>query len=334
MPIMLIILLALVIIATAVGTVNVPFLQVVKIILKQLGIWKSVSVDENFSYIIFYIRLPRVLVAVLVGAALSTSGAVMQGMFRNPMADPGIIGVSSGASLGAVIAIALGLSTASFFFLPLFASAGALLVAFVIFVLSVRGGKVPVLTLVLSGIAVSMFVGAVSSVILTIINHEQVSQFVFWNMGGLNNSMWEHVKIAAIPIAACVIIMLAFSRDLNLLLIGEEESHSVGLNPSRTRKILLFLATVATATAVSVSGNISFVGLIVPHILRLMLGPDHRILLPASAVGGAIFLVICDLIARTILIPREIAVGIITSLLGAPYFLFLLIRAKKGANVL
>lgn len=328
-PVMLALLAFLMIIATAVGAVYVPLGDTAKIILKNLGILNGGTFTESQESIIFFVRFPRVIVAVLVGAALAASGTVMQGMFRNPMADPGIIGVSSGASFGAVAAIALGLTARSIYFTPLFATAGAFAAAWAIFMLASRGGKIPVLTLILSGIAVSTFIGAVTSLILTRINEYQVREYLFWSVGSLNARRWEHVSLVALPIAVCIAVLIVFARDLNVLLLGEEEAQSVGLNPSKARKRLLFFVSVTTAMAVCVSGSISFVGLIVPHIMRLLVGPDNRLLLPASALAGAIFLVGCDLAARVVIMPAEIGVGIITSLAGAPYFLYLLNRARK-----
>lgn len=331
---MLLALMAVVVFATAVGAVYVPFAQTVKIILKNFGLIKNVEFQSGQESIIFYIRFPRVLVAVMVGAALATSGAVMQGIFRNPMADPGTLGVSSGASLGAVVAIALGLTTRSLYVMPVFAAAGALTVAFVIFVLSLRSGKISPLTLILSGIAVSMFVNAITSVVLSFARSDQIKEYIFWTTGGLGSRRWEHLAIGIGPILICGALLFLFSRELNVLMLGEEEAYALGLDPSKARKIMLFLSSITTAAAVSVSGNISFVGLIVPHIMRLIVGPDHRALLPASAVGGALFLVLCDVVARTVIQPEEIGVGIITSLLGAPYFLSLLIKTRKEGALL
>jgi iron complex transport system permease protein len=328
-PLMLAILAVVLVFATAIGAVYIPFFQTVKIILKNWGLLEGTDFSKGQESIIFFVRFPRVVVAALVGAALATSGAVMQGLFRNPMADPGVIGVSSGAGLGAVAAIALGLTAKSIYFTPLFASVGALTAVAIVFLLSVRGGKIPTLTLILAGIAVSTFIGAITSVLLTMINDYQVRAFLFWTVGGLGDRRWEHVKLVAAPILVCILLLFSFARDLNVMLLGEEEAQAVGLNPSRVRKLLLLLVSVTTAMAVSVSGSISFVGLIVPHILRLLVGPDHRRLLPASALGGAIFLVACDLVARVVIIPREVGVGIVTSLVGAPYFLYLLMKSKK-----
>ncbi len=332
-PAMLAVLIVAMVAATATGAVHVPFFDTFKIILKNMGFFKNTVFAEGQEPIIFLVRFPRVLVAALAGTALAASGAVMQGMFRNPMADPGILGISSGAGLGAVFAIKLGVTAAGIFFMPAFAFAGAFIAISVIYILSYRKGKIPVMTLILSGIAISTFLGAITNIILTLSYDYQIKEFLFWSIGGLDNRRWEHVQLVILPIAISVALMFVFSRDLNVLLIGEEEAKSVGLNPGRTRTVLLMLISVATASAVCVSGSISFVGLIVPHIMRLIVGPDHKILLPASAVGGAIFLVICDLISRVVVMPNELGVGIITSLVGAPYFLYLLLKSKKEGGI-
>jgi len=334
-PVLLLLMAALavlLVIATAVGTVGVPFFQTVKIILKNVGILKDVEFPQGWEQIIFFVRFPRVITACLVGAGLAASGTVMQGMFRNPMADPGILGVSSGAGLGAVTAIALGLTARSIYVMPLFASAGALFASFTIYVLASRDGKTPIVNLVLSGMAVSMFLGSIITIVLTYIHGDQVKQFLFWTTGSLNGRRWEDAAISAGPIVIGIAILMFYTRDMNVLLMGEEEAQTVGMDTIRVRKMLLIVSSVITATAVCVSGSISFVGLIVPHIMRLILGPDHRVLLPSSVIGGAIFLVLCDLLGRTVS-TREISVGIITALIGAPYFLFLLNRARKDGGI-
>jgi iron complex transport system permease protein len=362
LPAMLLILAAAAVLAAGAGSVAVPFVQTLKILVKNVGsaiiavvrpvlsqvpvlenlvpvlensglLCQDVVFDPGYEQIIFFVRLPRVLLAVLTGAALSLSGAVMQGLFRNPMADPGILGVSSGAGLGAVIAIGTGLAARAIFFLPICASIGSLAASFLIFALSVRKGKIPVMNLILSGIAVSMFLSAVTTVLLSFISGDQVKQYIFWTVGNLNRSRWESIKLVIIPLILCTTALLGLAKELNIMLLGEEEAQSVGLNPVRIRKLMLVLASVNTAVCVAVTGTISFVGLIVPHIMRLIVGPDHRVLLPSSVLGGAVFLVLCDLVGRVVLIPEEISVGIVTSLLGAPYFLFLLNRTKRGEGV-
>ncbi|HHV60680.1 MAG TPA: iron chelate uptake ABC transporter family permease subunit [Clostridiaceae bacterium] len=334
LPVMLLLLAASVVVATAVGDVYIPFSDTVRIILKKWGLLKNIEFSYGHEAIIFNVRFPRVITAVLVGGALAASGTAMQGMFRNPMADPGLIGVSSGASLGAVTAVALGLTVKSLYFMPVLAAFGAAITALVIYLLAARDKKVPVLTLVLAGIAVGTFISSVTSMILMSLHQQnQIKEFLFWSIGGLNDRRWEHVKLIALPVIICVLIMMFFSKDLNILLLGEEEAQSLGLDPVKARRGLLFLASAATASAISVGGNISFVGLIVPHIMRLILGPDHRVLLPASFFGGSVFLILCDIIGR-VMFPVEVNAGIITSLVGAPYFLYLLIMARKGGNLL
>lgn len=331
--IMLAALLLVMIAGVASGSTSISPVEVLKIILGKWGITGGAGGQNANEAIVYLVRFPRVVVACLVGAALAVSGAVLQGMFRNPMADPGILGVSSGAGLGAVTALALGLTAQSMFFLPLFASVGALVTVVIIYLLSVRDGKIPTLTLILSGIAVSTFIGAITNVVLTKMDEYQIKTFVFWTVGGLRDRVWEHAGMIALPVLVCIMILLGFARDLNILLLGEEEAQSVGLNPSRTRKLLLVFASITTALAVSVSGPIGFIGLIVPHMMRLITGPDYRLLIPTSAIGGAIFLVLCDIISR-ILPSGEIGVGIVTALIGAPYFLYLLAKARKEGAAL
>jgi iron complex transport system permease protein len=332
LPFMFLLLIFVVIVAVSVGAVYVPLDRAFRIILAHMGLLQDPSLPQDQNSIIFLVRLPRVLIACLAGGALAACGAVMQGMFRNPMADPGILGVSSGAGLGAVVAITLGFAAQSIYLLPLFASAGAMLAVTAIYFLSLRKGKISPLTLILSGIAVSTFIGAFIQLVLMNSNTYELHKFVFWTMGGLNGMMWDQVRLITVPVILLLLILMLFSRDLNLMQLGEEEAQSVGMDPSRTRKLLLLLSSLLTACAISVCGPVGFVGLIVPHIMRLITGPDHRILIPVSALGGSIFLVVCDIISR---MPSsgEISVGIITAMLGAPYFLYLLIKTRKEGGI-
>lgn len=328
-PIFILILILTIVISSAIGAVRVPLMETFKIFMNKLFNTGFVIKNEGLISIIYNVRFPRVLVSAVVGAALATCGTVMQSMFRNPMADPGVIGISSGASTGAVIAVALGLTAKSLYYMPVFAAAGALFAAFTIYNIASYKGKVPVLTLILSGIAVSTFLGAVNSLILSKISQYKVREYLFWSIGSLSDRRWEHVNLAVIPIIILIIVLFTFSKELNILLLGEEEAHSMGVNPTKSRRKILFVSSLTTAIAVCVSGNIGFVGLVVPHILRLIVGPDNRILMPLSAFGGAIFLIVCDLLARTIIMPEEIGVGIVTAMIGAPYFIYLLIKARR-----
>ena len=279
--------------------------------------------------VLWFIRMPRVTVAILAGAAFAAAGAVMQGVFANPLADPGIIGVSAGASFGAVICISMGLTSLSLYYMPMFALIGALASVAAALALTFRHGRIPPMTLLLAGVAVSMFLGAITNGLLTFMNEYNLREFLFWMVGGLDYRRWEHVGIAALPILLGIFLLCLLARHLNALALGENEAKSLGMNVLLYRAIFLFTASLVTATAVCVSGMIGFVGLVVPHITRMLMGPDHRILIPASALLGALFLLLCDTLGRTIAPPAEIRVGIMTALIGAPYFLYLIRRMRK-----
>lgn len=322
-------------ISLAVGQVDIPLSALFHTALAQIGwgIADGQTMTAEQAAVFYHIRLPRLIIGVLVGSALAVSGAVMQGVFGNPLADPGIIGVSSGATLGAVISIALGLSTVSLYFMPLFALAGALAAVVITVFLAMRNGKIPVMVLLLAGVAVSLFFYALTSGALTFMNEYKLKEYLFWTVGGLDYRRWEHIGLALGPIFIGMVILFFMARHLNILVLGEDEAKAVGVPVALLRMILLFVATLTTAFAVCVSGNIGFVGLVVPHIMRLILGTDHRILLPACALAGAFFLVGCDTLGRLIIPPSEIRVGIMTAFIGAPYFLYLLRRAHKGGGL-
>ena len=274
---------------------------------------------EAATTIVTAIRLPRIALAAVVGFGLATAGTVMQGFFRNPMADPSIIGVSAGAAVGAVAVIALGsvgplgLEAAAF--------AGALVAALAVYLIATRGGRTPVATLLLAGVAVQALLGAVVSLLL-LLSGENLREAIYWLMGHLHRSAWDDVAVAAPIVLGGFLLLLPYVRELNVLLLGEEDAHAVGVDVERTKLLLLAGASLVTAVAVSVAGVIGFVGLIVPHAVRLVVGPDHRVLLPASAFAGAAFLVATDTIARVG--AAELPVGIVTAFLGAPFFLYLL----------
>lgn len=319
---------AVVLISLAVGQVYVPWQDATAVIFNNIGLGGNGFTGEQQA-VIWHIRLPRVLVGMFVGAALAVSGAVMQGVFGNPLADPGIIGVSGGASFGAVVAISLGLTSMSFYYMPLFALGGALLAVGITVSLAMRQGKIPVMILLLAGVAVSIFMSALTSGLLTFMSEYRLREFLFWMVGGLDYRRWEHVAMAVGPITIGTIILCIFSRHLNVLVLGEQEAKAVGMSVAKMRLSLLFIASLTTAVAVCVSGSIGFVGLVVPHMVRMLLGAEHRIVLPASALTGAIFLVACDTIGRAVSPASEIRVGVVTAFVGAPYFLYLLRQAHK-----
>ncbi|MFC7073138.1 vitamin B12 ABC transporter permease BtuC [Halovenus rubra] len=275
------------------------------------------DVPTTAQIIVSDIRLPRILLGAIVGFVLATAGTVMQGFFRNPMADPSIIGVSSGAAVGAVAVIAFSLT------IPLQVAAfiSSLVTAFAVYIIATNNGRTPVATLLLSGVAVQTFLGSIISYML-LQSGESLEQAVYWMMGHLSNSRWSEVEIT-LPFAIILFIaLLAYARDLNVMLLGEEDAQSLGINVERTKRLLLGGSAVITAAGVAVAGVIGFVGLIVPHMMRLVVGPDHRILIPTSALSGATFLVLADTLARAG--PAEVPVGIVTSAVGAPFFLLLL----------
>ena len=308
------------------GQMDLPFSHVIAAVGQGLGLplAQNTTVPANELAVIWHIRLPRTLVGLMVGAGLGISGAVLQGIFANPLADPGIIGVSSGASAGAIVVIAAGLSSISLFALPAGAFVGALLAVGVTVFLSMQHGRIPVLRLLLSGVVVGMFLAAFTAAVLTAVNENKMQEYLFWTIGGLDYRRWDHVLLGIGPLAVSTGIMLLLTRQLNILVLGDTEARAVGMPVLKYRLLLLTLAALTTATGVCISGNIGFVGLVVPHMMRLLIGPDHRRLLPASLLAGAAFLVFCDALGRVIVPGMEIRAGIMTAFIGTPYFLYLL----------
>lgn len=317
------------------GQIEIPVSHALAVIGYQAGIpfFDINDFSREELAVIWYIRLPRMLIGLLVGAALGLSGAVMQGIFSNPLADPGIIGISAGAATGAVLSIALGISAVNMFAMPMMAFCGSIIAVCITVFLAMKNGKIPVMTLLLSGVAVGMLLGAITSGTLTFMNEQKLQQYLFWMVGGLDYRRWEHVYVAVLPIMIGSFILILLARHLNILSLGETEAKAVGMPVLPYRLGSLFVAAMITATSVCVSGNIGFVGLVIPHLMRMLLGPDHRILLPASGLGGALFLIICDSIGRVIISPVEIRVGIMTAILGTPYFLYLLRKMHRNTFV-
>lgn len=333
--ILIVLLLGIIIIALHLGTIKVPVLGGLQSIWQGLGIPVTVTnpLEPEQEAVLWYIRMPRILIGLMVGASLALAGAVMQGIFSNPLADPGIMGVSAGASLGAVIAISLGLTSMGMFYMPMFAFVGAFMAVSITILLTMRGGRVETATLLLAGVAISMLLGAFTSGILTLMNEYRLREFLFWMVGGLDFRRWEHVFLAIGPFLIGTTILITLGRQLNVLVLGDTEAKALGVPVMLYRLVFLFLASFITATAVCVSGAIGFVGLIIPHIVRILVGPDHRVLLPVSALAGALFLIFCDTLGRVLAAPSEIRVGIMTALLGAPYFLYLLRRVRQKGGI-
>ncbi|WP_067928992.1 FecCD family ABC transporter permease [Alicyclobacillus shizuokensis] len=272
------------------------------------------------------IRWPRALAAVLVGAGLAATGAVLQAVFRNSMADPAVIGVSSGASLGAVLTIQTGLAQLNAWSTPVGAFVTGLLVVYVIYRLATLQGKTAIHALLLAGVAVGSFSSAMVTLLLSLAPLETMQQMLFWLMGGLDGTTWMNVWMILVFVAGGFVVYLWHAHALDILSLGEEQAEGLGVPLQRTKQVLFATSALVVGACVSVSGVIAFVGLIVPHLVRMWVGPRHRLLLPASAMGGGILLALADVLARMVLQPVELNVGVVTSCLGAPFFLYLLRR--------
>ncbi len=319
-PFTLVIFLITLLFSISYGAVHIPFADVVRVFLG--------SGNDTDQFIILSLRLPRIVEAAMAGAGLSIVGACLQALLRNPMADPYVLGVSSGAAFGATIAIILGLglfqmSLSAFFF--------ALVTIYMVYTFAKTGFKVSPTAMLLAGIALSTFLTALIS-LLMLLNHDELSKIVFWTMGSFSLITWTQVYFSAPVILGGSLILYFFTRDINVIMTGEEAAEHLGVDTEAVKKYVLLLSSLITATIVSISGIIGFVGLIIPNISRLLVGPDNRILVPFSALLGATFMVFTDTLARLILAPAEIPSGIITAALGGPFFLYLLIKSKNKAE--
>ncbi len=317
----MILLLLIIFFASTLGATKIPFMETIKVILNKIPwINKYISlqgIKKSHMIIILNIRLPRIILSALVGTALAGAGVVFQGIFKNPMADPYVLGVSSGAALGATLAMILN-------FTGILLGLGALnIMAFG----GAVGNRTPVVTLLLAGLALNFFISALISLLMTL-NRNEVEKIVFWTMGSVSAASWKHV-IAILPFVIIgSFIIYVLSRDLNIVLMGEETAKNLGIEVEKVKKIALIVGSIVAASAVSVSGIVGFVGLIVPHMIRLIVGPNHKVLIPFTLVAGGMFVVIADTLSRILIPPIEIPLGVITSLFGAPYFIYLLCKNK------
>lgn len=327
------ILVALALLSLTLGSAELKVSQVIKTLVESLPVIgpRFVSgVDPVDRMIILNLRLPRIIVSILVGLVLAVAGVIYQALFRNPMADPYVIGTSSGAALGATLAylLNLNLSFLGLTSLPVLAFTGSMLSTAFVYRISKTGKKAPTTILLLSGIAVASFFSAVTT-LLMILNRSELHQIFFFLMGGFFNCRWRQVYII-LPFAVLGLIISAFFyRELDIMLMGDEKAYHLGLEEGRLQLEMIISASLLVAAAVSVAGIIGFVGLVVPHMARLVVGPLHRRLLPVSALTGGVFLLAADTIARSIVAPIELPVGIITAFIGAPFFLYLLKKEKR-----
>ncbi|MFJ2512072.1 FecCD family ABC transporter permease [Streptomyces griseoviridis] len=325
---LLLALLALVPVAASMGAYPVPVTDVLASVQHRIGLGGT-GLDRVAESVLWNVRFPRIVLALLVGASLGCAGALMQGVFGNPLAEPGVIGVSSGAAVGAVGAIAFGLTFLGNWTVTLFAFVSGLATALLVYTMSRSGGRTEVVTLILTGIAVNAFGGALIGLFLFFADTAAVNQITFWQLGSLSAATWPKV-LAVLPCAAVgLAVAPLYSRRLDLLALGERPARHLGVDVERLRIVLVLVIALLTAAAVSVSGIISFVGLVVPHLLRMAAGPGHRFLVPASALLGALVLLAADLTARTVAAPAELPLGVLTALLGSPFFFWLLRRTRR-----
>ena len=322
-----------ILISALVGQLAVTPAEVVGSLLRAAGIPNGWAPgDPIVESTLWVVRFPRIVMALAVGAALAAAGAVMQAVFGNPLAEPGVVGVSAGAALGAATAIVLGLSAFGEFLIAVPAFAGGLLATLLVYLVSRANGRTEVVTLLLTGIAVNAFAGAGLAFVLFSASSANREQIIFWQLGSLGGSLWREVVIVAVVAVAGVIVATLLGRRYDVLALGERNARHLGIDVEQLRLISVVLVALLTGVAVAFVGIIAFVGLVVPHVVRMLLGPSHRSLIPVSAVGGATLLLYADLLARNLAPGAELPIGLLTSLVGGPFFFFLLWRQRRRAG--
>ncbi len=328
------ILFAVMLVAVSVGSADLSILDSLKLVADRVpflgNLVDTSHIGTTYEIIVWKVRMPRILLSALVGGSLAIVGGVFQGVFGNSLADPHILGVSSGAALGATFGMLTG-ATISFLGLGIVgvcAFLGALITVFFVYNVARVGGEISPVNMVLTGTAISMMLSAVISLIMTF-DKENIGRVYMWTMGSFSSASWDKVEFLLVFFVLGGGVLLTFANKLNVIMLGDEEAKSLGVDTLRVRRILIVVSSLLVAAAVSVSGVIGFVGLIIPHMIRLKSGANNKKLLPYAMLWGAIFMVICDTLARTITAPTEIPVGIITSIFGAPFFVFLIVKNKK-----
>ncbi len=313
-----------------IGAVEIPPSQAVAIFFSHLGIDIGVPFEPRTDAILWNIRLPRIVLGILVGGSLGIAGAALQGVFRNPLAEPGIIGVSSGAAVGAVAAIVLGINILGTGGVAVSAFVCGLIATAVVYLVARSYGQTEVTTLILAGIAVNATAGAFTGLFIFIADDDQLRSITFWTLGNVGGATWAAIG-PVLPFFLVGLVLLPFwARSLNLLTLGDREARHLGVSTERVRLCVIVLSALLTGAAVSVSGIIAFLGLVVPHIIRLTAGPNHGFLLPASILGGATTLLLADLFSRTVVVPAELPLGVVTGMIGGPFFLWLVHRTHSA----
>ncbi|MEM8486482.1 MAG: iron ABC transporter permease [Bacteroidota bacterium] len=332
-------LLVVFVVSLGLGGITISPVQVLGILLDRLGLSSGIAYADQQAMVLMAIRLPRILLAMLVGAGLAVSGAIMQGLFRNPLADPGLIGVSSGAALAAVLMIVFGttiLGTASTIWqlwaIPLAAFLGSLAAIYLVYTLATWKGQTSVATMLLAGIALNALTAAGTGLMLMIADDAQLRDITFWTLGSVGGATWKSLAIIAPLVLIGIGIAIKLAASLNAMMLGEADATHLGIKVQYVKGLVVWITGLTVGATVAVTGIIGFVGLVVPHLLRLATGPDNRLLVPGSALLGASLLLAADLLARTIIAPAELPIGIVTSLLGAPFFLWLLLKYRDEAG--
>ena len=324
----------LLILSLSVGALSIPPLEVLKVFGYRLGLVEGI--DETMNLVLFDIRLPRLILTVLVGASLGLAGSVLQGLFRNPLVEPGIIGVSNGAALGAIFcimfvgAVAPGIaSLLGNWMMPVAAFIGGLLATMFALRISQFAGKTQITYLILGGVAVTALSGAVIGLAIFYADDQQLRNYTFWTLGDLSIATWDKLAVLFPLILISTIALVQIAPSLNAIALGESEAFHSGVDVERVKFIAILFSALAVGTAVAYTGIIGFVGLVVPHVIRMSMSSDNRLVLPASAIGGAALLILADIFARTIVAPAELPIGVITAVIGTPFFIYLLISSKK-----
>jgi len=323
-------------VSLSIGQVTIPIKDISIILFKKVGLFSTYKTNSVYETVLWSIRLPRLITTVLIGAALAISGAALQGLFRNPLVEPGLIGVSSGAALAVVILIVFGsafsLNEGSIgmnFLMPAFAFCGGLIATLVVMKIGSQVGKTNIAVLILAGVAINAFAGALMGLVIFNADENQLRMFTFWTLGDLSGASWQSLLIAAPLLILSSLWLLTFQNPLNAIAIGEAEAFHMGVDVEKVKKSIVFFSALAVGISVSLAGIIGFIGLVVPHLIRVIFQSDNRLVLPASLLGGPLLLLLADLASRTLVAPSELPIGVVTALVGAPFFIFLLSRAKK-----
>ncbi|NOT76085.1 MAG: iron ABC transporter permease [Cyclobacteriaceae bacterium] len=327
-------------IALSIGQVTIPIGDILQIFSSKIGLTTYES-DGVFETVLLKIRFPRLVMTVLIGSALAVSGAALQGLFRNPLVEPGLIGVSSGAAVAVVALIVFGSmiipdqDTVQMNMLrPMIAFAGGLLATFMVIKIGEQVGKMNIAVLILAGVAVNALAGAIMGLIIFYADENQLRMFTFWTLGDLSGATWGSLLIAAPILILAIVMLLRFQHALNAIALGESEAYHMGVDVEKVKKSIVFFSALAVGVSVSLAGIIGFIGLVIPHLIRVMFHSDNRLVMPASVIGGPLLLILADLASRTLVSPSELPIGVVTALVGAPFFIFLLVRTKRKQELI